>query len=81
MDEKQRKHRIFKEKGKIGQVTHWDMDYLSREEVNDLYVQKQEKNPWEAQPERRSGGKKLALMLIGMGLALLAGSLYLASRL
>jgi len=81
MDEKQKKHRVFKEKGKIEQVTHWDLDYLSREEINDLYVQKREKNRREAQPERRSGGKKLALMLIGMGLALLAGALFLASRL
>jgi hypothetical protein len=81
MDENQKKHRVFKEKGKNEQVTHWDMDYLSREEVNDLYAQNREKKPREAQPERRSGGKKLALMLIGMGLSLLAGSLYLASRL
>ena len=81
MDENQKKHRVFKEKGKLEQVTHWDMDYLSREEVNDLYAQNREKNPREAQPEHRSGGKKLALMLIGMGLSLLAGSLYLASRL
>ncbi|BBO77047.1 hypothetical protein DSCW_44640 [Desulfosarcina widdelii] len=81
MDEKQKKHRVFKEKGKIGQVTHWDLDYLSREEINDLYVQKREKNHRESHPEHRSGGKKLALMLIGMGLALLAGALFLASRL
>ena len=81
MDENQKKHRVFKEKGKMEQVTHWDLDYLSREEVNDLYVQKREKNHREAKPEHRSDGKKLALMLIGMGLALLAGALFLASRL
>jgi len=81
MDEKQKKHRVFKEKGKIKQVTHWDLDYLPREEIKDLYLQKREKKHREAQPEHRSGGKKLALMLIGMGLVLLAGSLYLASRL
>jgi hypothetical protein len=81
MDEEKRKHRVFKEKGKTERVTHWDMDYLPREEINDLYLQQRGQNHKEAQPEHRSGGKKLALMLIGMGLALLAGSLYLASRL
>lgn len=81
MDEKQKKHRVFKEKGKIKQVTHWDLDYLPREEIDDLYLQKREENYRKAGPTYRSGGKKLALMLIAMGLVLLAGSLYLASRL
>lgn len=81
MEEKQRKHRVYKEKGKIKRVTHWDMDYLPKEEINDLYAQNRGVSHRETQPEPRSGGKKLALMLIGMGLALLAGALFLASRL
>lgn len=81
MEEKKKKHRVFKEKGKIKQVTHWDLDYLPREEINDLYFQKREKNHREAQPAHQSDSTKLALMLIGVGLVLLAGSLYLASRL
>jgi len=81
MEQQRRKHRVFKEKDKIERVTHWDLDYLPRQQISDLYAQKREKNHRETQPEHQSGGKKLALMLIGIGFALLAGSLFLATRL
>lgn len=81
MEKGLKKIRVIKEKEKIQQVTHWDLDYLSKDEVRDLY----ELNPAQYQRKdeiRHSTAKskqKLSLLMITMGLFLLAGSLYVAS--
>ena len=75
------KSRVNKEKEKINKVTHWDLDYLPKEKVQDLY----EPNPVQHHMKeelRHSSGiskNKLSLMMIAGGLFLLAVSLYIAS--
>ena len=37
MKKEKYKFRLFKEKEKIRQVTHWDLDYLPMHEILELY--------------------------------------------
>jgi len=75
------KIRLFKEKEKLNQVTHWDLDYLTRDEIRDLYNRKT--GYYRQKDEKRDatgkGRQKFSLLLITMGILLLAGSLYVAS--
>jgi hypothetical protein len=75
------KFKVFKEGGKIHQVTHWDLDYLSQDEVRDLYERKtgSYENDSTQKNEPEMHNQKLPLLLITMGLVLLAGSLCLAA--
>ena len=75
------KMRVYKEKGKIQRVTHWDLDYLPMDEILDLYKQKEEHQPPKGAtgPATGKSNLKLSLLLIAAGLVLLAGSLYVAS--
>ena len=72
---------MFKERGKVNQVTHWDLDYLSKEEVFDLYERRSD--DFQRRDKKghvnRKPNQKLALLLTTIGFLLLAGSLYLAS--
>lgn len=75
------KFRLFKEKEKINQVTHWDLDYLTKDEIQDLYNRK---TGYYRQGDQKrhatgKGGQKFSLLLITIGILLLAGSLYVAS--
>ncbi len=75
------KIRLFKEKEKLNQVTHWDLDSLTRDQIRDLYIRK----PGyfrQVDDKRHATGKssqKFSLLLITIGILLLAGSLYVAS--
>ena len=75
------KIRLFKEKEKLNQVTHWDLDYLTRDEIRDLYIRKT--GYFRKVDKKRhatgKGSQKFSLLLITMGILLLAGSLYVAS--
>jgi len=81
MADNNRKIRVFKENGKTPQVTHWDLDYLSKDDVRDLYEQGTKNYQRKAKQERASStsNQKLSLLLITIGCLLLAGSLYVAS--
>ena len=72
---------VIKEKEKIQQVTHWDLDYLSMDEIRDLYdlnrIIFQRKD--ETRNPIGKDKQKLSLLMIAIGLFLLAGSLYVAS--
>jgi hypothetical protein len=37
MKKVKKKIRLIKEEEKIQQVTHWDLDYLSKDEIPDLF--------------------------------------------
>ena len=75
------KIRLFKEKEKIYQVTHWDLDYLTKDEIRDLYNRNtgQYKQEYEKRHSTGKSNQKFSLLLITMGILLLAGSLYVAS--
>jgi hypothetical protein len=75
------KIRILKEKEKIQQVTHWDLDYLPRDEILNLYEQKTEHHQHRAEKLKQTGERhqKLSLLLIATGVFLLAGALYVAT--
>jgi hypothetical protein len=73
--------RLYKEKEKLQQVTHWDLDYLSRDEINDLYKRETDHHPREDRQSHATAksNQKLSLLLITTGVLLLAGSLFVAS--
>ena len=81
MNNEIQKIRVFKEKEKLNQVTHWDLDYLTRDEIRDLYVRKTVyfKQVDDKRHATGKGNQKFSLLLITMGILLLAGSLYVAS--
>ena len=74
------KIRIIKAKEKIHQVTHWDLDYLPKDEILNLYERKTgyHQNKVEIGHETGKRHQKLSLLLITMVFFLLAGSLYVA---
>ena len=77
----EKKIHLIKEDEKIRQVTHWDLDYLPKDEILDLYQREtghyQQKNKGEHATDETN--EKLPLLLIATGLFLLAGALYVAS--
>jgi hypothetical protein len=81
MKNEKKKIHLIKEDEKIKQVTHWDLDYLPKDEILDLYRQgtgnHQQKNKTAHAADETS--KRLPLLLIAIGLFLLAGARYVAS--
>lgn len=75
------KIRLYKEKEKLQQVTHWDLDYLSRDEINNLYERETGHHPREDKQSHATAknSQKLSLLLITTGVLLLVGSLFIAS--
>jgi hypothetical protein len=81
MKKRKNKIRLIKEDEKIRQVTHWDLDYLSKEEILDLYkreagLHKQKIRIGHAVDK---GYEKVSMLLIAIGLLLLAGALCVAA--
>ena len=75
------KIRLIKEDEKIRQVAHWDLDYLSKDEILDLY----ERETGHHKQKIRIGHaddknyEKVSMLLIAIGLLLLAGALCVAA--
>ena len=81
MENGTRKIRIIKEKEKLNQVTHWDLDYLSKDEVQKLYEDKAG-YPQQTDRIRRTSGESnqsAGLRLIMIGVLLLVVSLCVAA--
>ncbi len=72
---------VYKEGGKIRQVTHWDMDYLPKDEIEALYRPAIKPIPRGVADPARRPTPRLALALMGVGMLLLLFSVGLASRL
>lgn len=73
-----RKKRIYAEREKIRHTTHWDMDYLPREVVARQYLKPPASSSKTASPkENGRQQRRLGLVLIGVGAALLAGTVLL----
>jgi len=81
MENHTRKIRVIKEKEKLNQVTHWDLDYLPKDEVQELYEHKTGHADQTGAVRQTSGEskQKASLLLIAIGVLLLAVSLYVAS--
>ena len=72
MNEPIKKRRIYKENQKLRQVTHWDVDYLSREQLDAYYQTPPEPRAPERQPSGRNPTTPiLPFVLMGAGVALL----------
>ncbi len=75
------KIRLIKEDEKIRQVTHWDLDYLPKDEILDLYRREtghhNQKTSIELADEKSYA--KVSMLLITLGLLLLAGALCVAA--
>ena len=89
MKKENQKVRLLKEEEKIRQVTHWDLDYLSKDEILDLYKRETgSHNPnngiihtTDNTNKTAMSNRNVALLLIAIGLMLLTGALYVASLL
>lgn len=80
MKKVKKKIRLIKEEEKTQQVTHWDLDYLSKDEIPDLF--KREKGHLEKNRIGRATGESIkiaSILLIAIGLLLMAGVLYVTS--
>jgi type VI protein secretion system component VasF len=67
--------RIYKEQAKDRHTTHWDMDYLSRKEVEKLYT-----NAAQAGKARQTRRRYLAITAVICLLILCAAVLFLLLR-
>ncbi|MFO7645739.1 MAG: hypothetical protein R6W95_15250 [Desulfosarcina sp.] len=82
MNQPNKKLRVYQEKPKTRQTTHWDIDYMTTEAVEDLYFGQPPPTAEPAAPPKpKQSGNRLALILIGAGVILLGLSLVVASRL
>jgi len=81
MNQPNKKLRVYQEKPKTRQTTHWDIDYMTTEAVEDLYFGQPPPTTEPAPPKPKQSGNRPALILIGAGLILLGLSLVVASRL
>jgi hypothetical protein len=81
MEKEKSEIHLFKEKEKIRQVTHWDLDYLSKDEILDLYNRKTVYHQQKEEIGHAIGKNtpKFLLLLITVGLLLLAGSLCISA--
>jgi hypothetical protein len=80
MKTENRQFRLIKEKEKLQQVTHWDMDYLPRDEILELY---QRRTGYRQQTDKTARAideshQTLPWLLIAAGVLLLAGTLCVA---
>ena len=75
MPERHRKKRVALEETKVRQTTHWDMDYLPRDEVEALY-NRDASPPPETHATRSTrtsmSPRKLGIICIAAGFGLLA---------
>ena len=76
MGKKIKKVRIYKEQAKDRHTTHWDMDYLTWEEVEALYSKAKEK-PGKRAPDAEGDPARIGWTLIIVGVTLLIISLLL----
>lgn len=80
MKTEKQKFRLVKEEEKLRQVTHWDLDYLPRDEILDLY----QRRTGYRQPTNKNGraiedsNKTLPLLLIAAGILVLTAALCVA---
>lgn len=75
-----KKLHLIKEEEKIRQVTHWDLDYLPKDEILNMYKRGSghgQKNSVGFAEDKSH--ERVSLLLIAMGLLLLAGALYVTS--
>jgi len=81
MKTEKKKFRVTKEQEKIRQVTHWDLDYLPKEKILDLYQRETgyRKQKHKTAPATDESNRTIPLLLIAIGLLLLAGALCVAS--
>ena len=80
MNEQKKKPRVYVEKAKLRHTTHWDMDYLTNEEVNSLYGLGPPGSPEPARDEplsRKHAGRKRTLV-IGVALIVITALVLLA---
>ena len=89
MEKENHKVRLFKEEEKIRQVTHWDLDYLSKDEILNLY----KRGTGNLSPNNgiihttdninktAVSNRNISLLLIAIGLIMLTGALCVASLL
>lgn len=75
------KIRLIKEDEKIRQVTHWDLDYLPKDEILDLYRREtgHHKQKTSIGLADEKSYAKVSMLLIALGLLLLAGALCVAA--
>jgi hypothetical protein len=73
------KKRIYAEREKIRQTTHWDMDYLPKEVVARRYL-KPSTDSGKTAPRKENGRqqRRLGLVFIGVGTALFVCAIWLA---
>lgn len=76
MGKKDKKIRIYKDQAKDRHTTHWDMDYLTRKEVEALYS-KPKKKSGKREPNVEGDPARIGWILIIVGVALLILSLLL----
>ena len=81
MAKKKKSMRVIKENGKLRQVTHWDIDYLSADQIETLYAKNDSEPSRNVANSTDLSGTKWGLLLIGVGSIVLLFSLFLASRL
>jgi len=72
---------IYSETGKTRQVTHWDMDYLPKDEIEALYDPISPPPPPQRRRASRQSTTNVGLMLIVSGTLLLLFSVGLGSLL
>ena len=78
------KQRVTVERDKLRQTTHWDMDYLPLETVEDLYGREQLRTadaPSPEPPPRTTSNRRLGVICILAGMVVLILTLALASLL
>jgi len=73
------KKRLYTEREKVRHTTHWDLDYLPIEEVENYYFQNptNKRDPRAAFPKKTMDQRRLGLILIGIGAGLFAVALVL----
>ncbi len=73
MNKSLKKTRIYKDQAKDRHTTHWDLDYLPREEVESLYADsKKKKGGSEPEIEKNPGRIGWTLIIAGVALLILA---------
>ena len=70
-----KKPHVYMEKVKLRHTTHWDMDYLSNEEVDVLYGLDSEDAPFAPQNIPQTTRKVRWPLIIGVGVALISALL------
>lgn len=79
MADQSTKQRLYTEREKARHTTHWDLDYLPIEEVENYYFQNptNKPDPKAALPKKTMDQRRLGLVLIGIGTGLFAAALVL----